>query len=742
MKRTFLILAVAALGAAPLFAQPKTVDCAKANEPLVSVPVLASDDATHVLRGTLYTVSEQQPMPKGSTCIAQWVRAYRLSAPPDKPDINKLIDPTPGPTLRARVGDVVELSFLNLIDRANFPNADRPCDSNGQNGAVYPGNPPFDTPPDCFSGSVMTNVHFHGTHTNPGSTGDNVFINIQPAERALGTRAPSITAAAVRPSFTEFFDRCTAELSGAVGPKQWPRFWNELPTSLQDFLRTQLQKSDPELWTIDERQIRQGAWPQYYVGAYPYCFKLPEYVDNTTPAAQPAAGANHDPAILSPHTAGRGMGEEVEAENPKRPLIMGQSPGTHWYHAHKHGSTTINVMNGMTGVFVIEGGYDDAINKIYGKNWTRSAKVLVLNQLGSAPNLELTGGGGPPAISVNGRLTPVIRMKPGEVQMWRVANTAWRSGALFVPQPKDALVWMQTAQDGVQLTPDNYATSQNKRVMLAPGNRADFLVQAPANGAGKDFDVQIQPFTDPAAPRGATTLLTVHVTNDPPVSMAFLTKAEFPEMPKFLRDIPDTAVKGTKVLSFSSTTPQGGGPAAPANVAQHEIDGKKFDGDVGAVVGLNQVEEWKIVNFTFAPTLTIAHPFHIHINPFQITSIFAPNEKLSDGTARYVFSADPNATVGKDQCRVDPTNATTVAATSEKCAQVVPPEGRIWWDVFPIPSGKIVNNVQIPGFFKMRSRFVDYDGFFVLHCHILAHEDRGMMTVVEVAPLQTPYSHH
>jgi FtsP/CotA-like multicopper oxidase with cupredoxin domain len=30
----------------------------------------------------------------------------------------------------------------------------------------------------------------------------------------------------------------------------------------------------------------------------------------------------------------------------------------------------------------------------------------------------------------------------------------------------------------------------------------------------------------------------------------------------------------------------------------------------------------------------------------------------------------------------------------------------------------------------------------VLHCHILAHEDRGMMTVVEVAPLQTPFSHH
>ena len=48
----------------------------------------------------------------------------------------------------------------------------------------------------------------------------------------------------------------------------------------------------------------------------------------------------------------------------------------------------------------------------------------------------------------------------------------------------------------------------------------------------------------------------------------------------------------------------------------------------------------------------------------------------------------------------------------------------------------------IPGYFKMRSRFVDFAGFYVIHCHILAHEDRGMMTVVEVAPSQSPYSHH
>jgi len=43
-----------------------------------------------------------------------------------------------------------------------------------------------------------------------------------------------------------------------------------------------------------------------------------------------------------------------------------------------------------------------------------------------------------------------------------------------------------------------------------------------------------------------------------------------------------------------------------------------------------------------------------------------------------------------------------------------------------------VCTVTIPGYYKMRSRFVDFPGQFVLHCHILTHEDRGMMELIEV----------
>jgi hypothetical protein len=48
----------------------------------------------------------------------------------------------------------------------------------------------------------------------------------------------------------------------------------------------------------------------------------------------------------------------------------------------------------------------------------------------------------------------------------------------------------------------------------------------------------------------------------------------------------------------------------------------------------------------------------------------------------------------------------------------------------------------VPGYFKMRSRFADYPGQFVLHCHILIHEDRGMMQLVQIVPNTTIYGHH
>ncbi|HUP61288.1 MAG TPA: multicopper oxidase domain-containing protein [Thermoanaerobaculia bacterium] len=801
MKKALLLLLVAL----PLAAQSDTIPCGpelSGGAALTPVPEISSAD-TGVLSGTLYTVSEQARMPAGAegstpVCHSQWVRAYRKDPPANwNPPSSQITTPFPGPTLRAKVGDVVNLTFLNSIDANKFLNSDAGCDET----TAYPGTT-GDKYPHCFADSVFTNVHYHGTHTSPNTTADNVFINVRPSPRdPAKNNAPLITAADVQKTFGDFFAQCRKEFANATGPKMWPRKWKDIPPDLQTQLTKYVTDYGLAGWSAgNQKLIDDGFWPQYFVGAYPYCFKLPKWTD---PATTPEAPST---AITSPHTHGAGSSEVDEAAEPTRPLVMGQSPGTHWYHAHKHGSTTINVMNGMTGVFVIEGdSYDKVIRDYYGLNFTE--QVLVVQGLGVAPNLLFPGQFGDVNFFVNGKFKPVLQMAGNSVQMWRIANTAGRAGAYF-PAPK-GLQWKQLAVDGVQLTPDNYWNRPNQFLLMS-GNRIDLLVKAPpfnATDSTKNrYDVIVYNTVDPSdrppikptAP--ALTLFTVEVTANGP-DMQFIPKAGAPKQPAFLKDIDDEKITGTKILKFGTKkTPPNTAPA-------HTIDGNLFNGELGAVVELNRNEEWKVVNETYGPL--ISHPFHIHINPFQLDEIFEPGSYIpvsgagkgtvavtvnlptvtgtgtsfrtdfqagdvininngQGGTIKSIEDAThltltgnatatvtgagysmliPQYTIDKatmraGQCYLDP----NVKKTWVPCGPPEPSLQRVWWDVFPIPSGKTFTSgattANIPGYFKMRSRFVDYPGYFVLHCHILAHEDRGMMTVVGVAPIQTPYSHH
>jgi FtsP/CotA-like multicopper oxidase with cupredoxin domain len=793
-----------------------------AGKELQPIPEIESKDG--VLNGTLYTVSEmqKQPAPTATTdapnCVAQWVRAYRVDAPKKwNPTAQDIQDPLPGPTLRARVGDVIQLSFFNVIDANKFPGVDdNQCDQTtnqkGQN--IYPGN--FDVYPDCFAGSVYTNMHYHGTHTNPNTTGDNVFLQIKPSPRANDKdRKPLILDdKTLGPAFNDFFTLCKTKLMNDNGPTEWPHRWGDLPKTTQDTLLNLVQKYMPDWYKIDQNMIKQGNWPQYYVGAYPYCFKLPKF-NETSNATTASAEAR------TPHTHGQGTAEVDEAAAPTRPLLMGQSPGTHWYHAHKHGSTTINVANGMTGAFIIEGQYDDDINKVYGDGFTRKVPPIVINQLGGVPGLSVGQFLGPgPNFSVNGRIQPTIKMAGKSVAMWRIVNSSSRAGMYFLAP--ESLQWKQLAQDGVQFNDVNYHANTNMAFTLMSGNRADLLVKAPAyvpNGKNvyavyvyNTVDPSDRPPARPYFPKA--TLMNVEVTADGP-EMQFMDHA--PTFPSDLKDIKESDITGTKIMRFATK------PGTPSP-QQQTIDGKQFDGEVGAVVLLNRSEEWKIVNETYPPSTgpQISHPFHIHINPFQVTEFFDPNAVLNSwngpgtvtissvtdattnvttttvtGSAETNFTRDfrigdwiwtngqaatgpPAAPPGIVQTIIDDhhltidTNKSVNAASAYQVAVplytidtnnvrqgqcLIDPNNPkpcttpsltnlIWWDTFAIPSGNNFYNAtaktwtQVPGHFKMRSNFVDYAGYYVLHCHILAHEDRGMMTVVEVAPLQTPFSHH
>ncbi|HXA15920.1 MAG TPA: multicopper oxidase domain-containing protein [Thermoanaerobaculia bacterium] len=820
---------------------------------LLLIPELSSN-GTGRLRARITVTSERDRMTfrnpisgqPGMTeaCWPQWVRAFRSpDAIPPYPPLGDLNELQVGPTLRARVGDFIELTFLNNVNPAVFgASSDGPtkvdagdigdCDNTS---APYPGNVKgpdgkfiSDTFPNCFHGSTTANLHFHGTHTNPNTTGDNVFLEILSSKRLVGT--PDIAP----PDFTKFFGDCEVKLA-PPGPVEWPRKWSDLPPSWtgyqteppppgsQKALLTMFDNlpSTPaanKLWPKNQAQLDLGNWPQYYLGSYPYCFKLPDYdAAMAAPPVDPMAAMNHGGAVERDGSAASNILSEAL---PTHPLRMGQAPGTHWYHAHKHGSTAIDVSNGMSGAFIIEGKYDDEINekyKAYGPYFTRKVPVMVINQFGVSPNLKSPGGADRgPDFSVNGRVNPIVTMRPGEVQMWRIVNSSSRGGVRFAPSTvingaPATFQWRRIAQDGVQFNDFNYqlAGHQSSSFLLAAGNRADLLVKAPSCPSPLTTctaSLQVQNEVDPENPSVVVNLLTVKVAGTPyNPPMPFMDHA--PSFPPFLGDIEDSEVKGWQTIDFA-TVAQVNPPAQPAI---HTINGKKFDGEVGVSVLLNKVEEWKITN----ATLLIAHPFHIHINPFQVVEVFDPNVTLpgvtgngtiamnfgsktvtGTGTAftkqlavRYLITtatggtgtiksieSDTSLTLTENALQngsgaytyVAPKYVTTQAGilpgqcfldpngdpeSWKPCNPSVVPSSKnqIWWDVFPIPSGLAANKsdgkggtipIIIPGYFKMRSRFVDYPGYYVIHCHILAHEDRGMMTVVEVTPLLPPFSHH
>jgi FtsP/CotA-like multicopper oxidase with cupredoxin domain len=590
----------------------------------------------------------------------------------------------------------VEITFLNHVDvsffvgSGSFDNAETgtalSCDAATEvTGPVYPAMA-GDSFPNCFHGSSTANLHFHGTHVTPDGLGDNVLLQLRPN--------PNVTEASVRTAFAEIF---SAGMSG-----QPPARWSDLPKSWRDRQLALLKDyDDTAVWKgkhgtpgnpalpLEQRLlpqtlalIRSGHWPQYQIGAYPYCFKLTEYTDRT----------------------GKPTGH-----------VMGQSPGTHWYHAHKHGSTALNVFNGMAGVFVIEGYYDDALAKIY-PDLKKTEKVLIVQQFSDLPNLERRSRTGQHRLFVNGQLKPTITMRKGEIQLWRLVNATVK--AVTTLQPFDqkqgkAPEVQQTAQDGVQFHYVNYKkqpllgsllSAAARPNFFAPGNRIDILVKAP--DVEDSWDLKAFDSTN-----GLTfPLVTLTVKGDG-APMELPTESNYPAFPSFLEDIDVNNIRIWRKVEFGwESGRQFAGPSnATGAAAQLAIDGKQFgESKYDQTMVLGDSEEWKLTN----RTSMIAHPFHIHVNPFQVVEIY-----------------DPAA----------PEN------------RYKPEKNFVWQDTIAIPpsvldgSGNVAKDEQGReqlGYVVIRHRFVDFPGSYVLHCHMLAHEDRGMMQLVRVIPRETVIRHH
>jgi len=308
---------------------------------------------------------------------------------------------------------------------------------------------------------------------------------------------------------------------------------------------------------------------------------------------------------------------------------------------------------------------------------------------------------GPVQPLVNGAAIPTVEMYPGEIQRWRFVGATIQGSAMieidFAPGTGDALTARQIAMDGIQFHPENYDRQplleggRLSQFRLTPGNRADFLVRAPlAPGAYEiQYDVfaaldttepssqRVRKFIEAVAPGDAKPALFRVVVAGTGPKMEFPTKEQFPGMPKYLDDIKVSEIKGTRTLQFVLDPPKIAFPSGHFFIDLKPGENRQFNPacvDITATLGT--AEQWSISNNQ--NTNEPLHVFHIHVNPFQVIR--------AQGRAR------------------------------------VPPY--IWQDSVALQ--KKGDDVVI------RQRYEEFTGHYVLHCHFLGHEDRGMMLGVQV----------
>ena len=159
---------------------------------------------------------------------------------------------------------------------------------------------------------------------------------------------------------------------------------------------------------------------------------------------------------------------------------------------------------------------------------------------------------------------------------------------------------------------------------------------------------------------------------------------------------------------------------------------KEAEGALPSWPRAQSAEEYYLINNS-----DVGHPFHIHINPFfvveagQLSYETDPSTNKSDWFMRTHRAASEPALPQKSTST--PAGSTIAGDIGVQGIVgnwwdtiVIPPHGYVkvrYWINVPYQTGTTASNIQVQD---------DYDrsGIWVYHCHILRHEDRGMMMPV------------
>ncbi len=393
-----------------------------------------------------------------------------------------------------------------------------------------------------------------------------------------------------------------------------------------------------------------------------------------------------------------------------------QPPGLYWYHPHVHGFTKAQVLGGASGALIVEGietvnsevsGLPERVFVIRDQELLNPDAAPVQTDSMPAPQvlrdaegdiLNTGTGTGKPAkdLSVNSVPVPypqyppaTISMKPLEKELWRVLNaSAITYLDLQVLFKNRAQMVGVVALDGVPVNENGNRDQQvvwKGHVLIPPGGRAEFIVKGPKEGIPASLVTR----SVDSGPGGE---------NDPTRPLAAITsRADAPELRSHLPVSPATLIS-THITPLKEVTPvrerklyfseKPQDPKNPnsATVFFLTVDGKTpapFDPNSpnpNIVVKQGDVEDWIIENRSQE-----LHDFHVHQSHFQLLE----------------WNGVP---VDEPYLR----DTINVA----------------YWD----GHSSVYPSVKL----RMDFRDPNIVGTFVYHCHLLEHEDGGMMGTIRV----------
>jgi FtsP/CotA-like multicopper oxidase with cupredoxin domain len=363
-----------------------------------------------------------------------------------------------------------------------------------------------------------------------------------------------------------------------------------------------------------------------------------------------------------------------------------EPPGLYWYHPHPHGFTTNQVNGGASGAIVV-GGIENVKPQVAGL----TEQVLIIRQQFINPSSWLPG---PYEFTLNFQTVaqkplltlPLIVADPGEKQFWRVLNSSTQA---FLDLQ---LLYDNVAQnmelisiDSVPVTGDPSVTD----IALPPAGRAEFVITGPSESQNAVFvtsGFDTGPVGNPNLIQALGDIVSSADASKRKLKVPAKRHVPTAKTPSAIKQrfagLANVKPSATRSLYFSEATEGSNGPTSYFITVAGQTP-KTFDPSLppAIVTNVGAVEDWTIENHS-----SEEHAFHIHQIHFLLMAI--------------------NGVPLQTPIMQDTVN--------------VP----YWNGTLPYPSITVRMDFSDP----------EIAGLFVYHCHILDHEDGGMMQEIQVNP--------